>query len=201
MNIKIYVYSRLQFNYCNLIKMLKNLIFLLFLGVFTISCAQNSDLKSTQKSDGKTEKQRSMEAKIEKNDFRLPTGSSLLEGKGGLDLREMFGSEPSELYSVNSILFSVALDKMDFMPLLSVDAGSGVIVTDWYSFDDGKTRIKINIRIVNQDMNDESLTINLFKQTYENNIWVDKGTDSAQAEKIKKSILTSARNLKIASEL
>ena len=87
------------------------------------------------------------------------------------------------------------------MPLLSVDANSGVIVTDWYSFDAGETRIKINIRVLNEELNDDSLNVNLFKQMYENNIWVDKGIDIDQAEKIKKSILSTARSLKIASEL
>ena len=87
------------------------------------------------------------------------------------------------------------------MPLLSVDANSGVIVTDWYSFDGGQTRIKINIRVINEEMNDDSLAINLFKQSFEKNVWVDKGMDITQANKIKKSILSSARNLKIASEL
>ena len=64
-----------------------------------------------------------------------------------------------------------------------------------------QTRIKINIRVINEEMSDESLAVNLFKQTYEENTWVDKGVDVPQANKIKSSILTSARNLKIASEL
>ena len=50
-------------------------------------------------------------------------------------------------------------------------------------------------------MTDESLNVNLFKQSFENNIWVDQGMDNEQAAKIKNSILTSARDLKIASEL
>ena len=58
-----------------------------------------------------------------------------------------------ELMIVNSITFNVALDKIGFMPLISVDSMSGVIVTDWYSLDDGQSRIKINIRVVDQEMN------------------------------------------------
>ena len=45
------------------------------------------------------------------------------------------------------------MDKVGFMPLISVDSMSGVIVTDWYSLDDGESRIKINIRVVDQEMN------------------------------------------------
>ena len=174
------------------------LVFIIFLA----SCAQFTPPQNDENNAKKTEKQRAMEAKIEKNDFRLPSDSPLLKGEGGFNLQDMLGFErAAENYSVNSILYNVALDKIDFMPLLSVDANSGVIVTDWYSFDAGETRIKINIRILNEELNDDSLSINLFTQTYENNIWVDKGIDTEQAEKIKKNILSTARSLKIASEL
>ena len=181
--------------------MTKNLLFLIFFTLFAFSCAQNGELKNTQNNEKKTEKQRSMENKIKENDFRIPQGSSLLEGEGLLDLGDLLGFEPSETYAVNSILFNVALDKISFMPLLSVDANSGVIVTDWYSFDDGKTRIKINLRIIDEEMNDGSLNVNLFKQSFENNVWVDQGLDKEQALKIQSSILATARDLKIASEL
>ena len=118
-----------------------------------------------------------------------------------MSLENIFGFDPKDNYAINSILFSVALDKIDFMPLASVDANSGVIVTDWYSFDQGKTRIKINLRVINEEMQNESLTVSLFKQTFENNNWVDKGKDDQQAAKIKNSILSTARDLKIDSEL
>ena len=176
--------------------------FLLVFIIFLASCAQLTNSQNDQDIAKKTEKQRSMETKIENKDYRLPKDSPLLKGEGGFNLQDMLGFETAaENYSVNSILFSVALDKIDFMPLLSVDANSGVIVTDWYSFDAGETRIKINIRVLNEELNDDSLNVNLFKQMYENNIWVDKGIDTEQAKKIKKNILSSARSLKIASEL
>ena len=77
----------------------------------------------------------------------------------------------------------------------------GVIVTDWYSLDDGESRIKINIRVVDQEMNDESVTVSLFTQSLDGDRWIDQGINSEQSLKIKESILTSARSLKIASEL
>ena len=78
---------------------------------------------------------------------------------------------------------------------------SGIIVTDWYSLDDGESRIKINIRIVDQEMSDESVTVSLFTQTLDGDRWIDQGINSEQSLKIKESILTSARSLAIASEL
>ena len=149
--------------------------FLLVFIIFLASCAQLTNSQNDQDIAKKTEKQRSMETKIENKDYRLPKDSPLLKGEGGFNLQDMLGFETAaENYSVNSILFSVALDKIDFMPLLSVDANSGVIVTDWYSFDAGETRIKINIRVLNEELNDDSLNVNLFKQMYENNIWVNR---------------------------
>ena len=74
-------------------------------------------------------------------------------------------------------------------------------MTDLYSFDACEIRIELNILVLNEELNYDSLNVNLFKQMYENNIWVDKGIDTEQAKKIKKNILSTARSLKIASEL
>ena len=63
-----------------------------------------------------------MENKIKENDFRIPKDSPLHEGQGLLSLGDLLGFEPGESYAVNSILFNVALDKISFMPLQSVDA-------------------------------------------------------------------------------
>ena len=113
----------------------------------------------------------------------------------------MLGVDDASGYFVKSITFDVALDKIDFMPLISVDSMSGVIVTDWYSLDDGNTRMKINIRVVDQEMTDQSLNVSLFTQTLIEDRWVDNGINAEQSQKIKDSILSSARALKIASEL
>ena len=183
-------------------KITKNLLFSLIFSSLLVSCAGNSIFESTIPDDtGKTEKQKSVERKLEDLDVNLPADSPVLKGEGVLTLENIFGFDPNDSYAVNSILFKVALDKIDFMPLASVDVGSGVIITDWYSLDDGQTRIKINMRIIDEEMNDGSLNVNLFKQSFNNNVWVDQGMDKEQASKIKKSILATARDLKIASEL
>ena len=167
--------------------------------LYLISCAQIQSLQD-EPENYDSQGQRVLTEKAKDRDLNLPSGSTIIEdsGKGIL---ESLGLSSNTNYQVNSITFSVALDKVAFMPLISVDSMSGIIVTDWYSFDGGQTRIKINIRVINEEMNDDSLAINLFKQNFEENVWVDKGMDITQANKIKTSILSSARNLKIASEL
>ena len=121
-----------------------------------------------------------------------------------MTLSKLFGLDginETNYLGAASITFDVALDQVDFMPLVSVDSISGVIVTDWYSLDDGNTRMKINIRVINQEMTDQSLIVSLFTQTLNEDRWVDNGINAEQSQKIKESILSSARALKIASEL
>ena len=168
--------------------------------IFLVSCAQLQGLQDEPEVTYETEKQRSTANKLEERDVNLPPGSTLLEPDSGFTFRGALGMDPIDTYA-KSITFDVALDKISFMPLLSVDSMSGIIVTDWYSIDDGQSRIKINIRIVDQEMTDESVAVSLFSQSLDDDRWVDQGINSEQSLKIKESILSSARSLKIASEL
>ncbi len=178
--------------------MKKSLISVLLL-VFFVSCAQIKNLQDepeTYDSQG----QKILTEKAEDRGINLPTGSTIIEDSG-FSILDSIGLGSNVDVQVNSITFSVALDKIGFMPLISVDSMSGIIVTDWYSLDDGESRIKINVRVVDQEMTNESLVVSLFTQTLDGNRWIDQGINSEQSLKIKESILTSARSLKIASEL
>ena len=178
---------------------MKNSLILSILLLFLVSCAQIQSLQDDPASyDSQGEK--ILTEKAEDRGINLPEGSSIIE-KSGESFLESLGLSSSTNYQVNSITFSVALDKVGFMPLISVDSMSGIIVTDWYSLDDGESRIKINIRIVDQEMSDESVTVSLFTQTLDGDRWIDQGINSEQSLKIKQSILNSARSLAIASEL
>ena len=167
--------------------------------LYFISCAQIQSLQD-EPENYDSQGQRVLTEKAQDRDLNLPSGSTIIEdsGKGIL---ESLGLSSNTNYQVNSITFSVALDKVAFMPLISVDSMSGIIVTDWYSLDDGESRIKINVRVVDQEMTNESLVVSLFTQTLDGDRWIDQGINSEQSLKIKESILTSARSLKIASEL
>ena len=69
------------------------------------------------------------------------------------------------------------------------------------SFPFDSQRIKINLRITDQDLSNESIKVSLFKQSYDGSRWIDKGQDIDQALKVRESILNEARSLKIAAEL
>ena len=92
----------------------------LFFFLYFISCAQIQSLQDdpeTYDSQG----QRVLTEKAEDRDLRLPTGSTIIE-KSGEGFLESLGLSSSTNYQVNSITFSVALDKVGFMPLISVDS-------------------------------------------------------------------------------
>ena len=176
-------------------------LFILSISILTfVACAQLQQMSDDPK-EYASEKQRIMTKKVEERDINLPEGSTILDGESGFSLGDILGGGSSSDYGLDSITFKVALDKISFMPLLSVDSMSGVIVTDWYSLDDGQSRIKINIRVVDQEMTDNSLVVTLFSQSLNEGQWIDQGINDTQSLKIKESILSSARELQIAAEL
>ena len=179
---------------------MKKIAVLSLLLTFFASCAQLQDM-SDEPQTYTSEKQRVLNKKADDRDMNLPEGSTILDENAGFTLLGALGLDSSTNLATDSLTFEVALDKISFMPLLSVDTMSGVIVTDWYSLDNGQTRIKINIRVIDQEMTNESLAVTLFTQSLDGDRWIDQGISSEQSLKIKESILSSARSLKIASEL
>ena len=181
------------------LKIMKKALISAILLMFLISCAQIKSLQDEPETYD-SQSQKVATEKAQDRDLNLPSGSTIIENSGK-GILESLGVGSVTSFEVNSITFSVALDKVGFMPLISVDSASGIIVTDWYSLDDGQSRIKMNIRVVDQEMTDESVTVSLFTQSLDGDRWIDQGINSEQSLKIKESILTSARSLAIASEL
>ena len=112
-------------------------------------------------------------------------------------LRELVLGEDSSNYqaSLDSLTFNVILDKLSFMPLASVDSSSGIIITDWHTINENELRIKIN------ELNDNSISVQMFTQKFDGSNWIDQGQDNEKANKIKESILIEARSLKTAVDL
>ena len=113
----------------------------------------------------------------------------------------ILGDRSESLDYGGSITFQTALDKVSFMPLASVDTASGVIITDWYNIEGDDLRIKINIRIFDQEMTNGSVNVQMFKQKFDGSKWNDQGNDEMQASKIKKAILDEARVLQATIDL
>ena len=101
-----------------------------------------------------------------------------------------------------NIIYNVALDKISFMPLQSSDQLSGVITTEWFqTTDDLNNRIKLVIYVKSDVIEDTSLEVKVFKETFDGAKWNVSNQNSELAMKIKKSILDSAQELYIANEM
>ncbi len=118
-------------------------------------------------------------------------------------LRELVLGEDSSNYqaSVDNLTFNVILDKLSFMPLASVDSSSGIVITDWHTISENEIRIKINVRLLDNELTDNSISVQMFTQKFDGSSWIDQGQDNEKAIKIKESILAEARSLKTAVDL
>ena len=135
-----------------------------------------------------------------KKDIRTEDRGADIEGRFDGQLDKLFGIETSIGFE-GSVVYQVALDKVSFMPLSSVDSASGIIITDWYNIADNNLRLKINIRVLDETLSDDSLSVTVFKQSFDNQKWIDEGNDSDQALKIKNSILAEARVIQATIDL
>ena len=102
-------------------------------------------------------------------DPKLRVKKNLEEGKGfRLDntiakVRKGVGGGNFEFASSNE-LWRASLDVIDFMPLLSVDYGGGIIITDWYSEENENDEIKITIQFLSNEVRSDALNIKVFKK-------------------------------------
>ena len=125
-----------------------------------------------------------------------------LTGEGGLNI---FGGDKDSstggVIGVNSYLWRATLDTVSFMPLVSADPFGGTIITDWY--EDPKTpgeRFKVNALILDKTLRSDGVRIQVFKQKLTKGSWRDAAVDDKLARALEDTILTRARELKVASK-
>ena len=100
---------------------------------------------------------------------------------------------------VNSFLWRAALDTISFMPVASADPFGGVILTDWYeSPEKPGQRFKINVYILDKQLRADGIRITVFKQTQDKKGWHDAKVPDDMAVNIENTILTRARELRVA---
>lgn len=121
-------------------------------------------------------------------------------GEGGVfGKRKKEGEEGGSGISVNSFLWRASLDTVSFMPLASADPFGGVILTDWYTPPETQNeRFKINVFILSRELRSDGVRVRTFKQTFEKGKWVDAEASSETARQLEDTILTRARQLRVA---
>ena len=100
--------------------------------------------------------------------------------------------------NVNGYLWRATLNILSVAPLISTDALSGTIITDWYANKNIQNqRLKITAYINTNELKSESIKIKVEIQSFKNNIWSQPLTSKSLATQIEDSILNEARNLKL----
>lgn len=98
--------------------------------------------------------------------------------------------------AVNPFLWRATLEVVNFMPLASVEARGGVIITQWLEQKAGE-RIKLNIYIFTSDLRVDGLQVAVFRQKRSGGRWVDVVANKNTARAIENLILTKARALRL----
>ncbi|NTU76978.1 MAG: DUF3576 domain-containing protein [Alphaproteobacteria bacterium] len=103
---------------------------------------------------------------------------------------------------VNGFLWRATLDTIAFMPIATADPFGGVITTDWYSTPaDNNERVKLNVFILDRDLRADGVKVSVFRQTKgTEGTWVDGAAAPATASALEESILTRARQLRLAQK-
>lgn len=125
-------------------------------------------------------------------------------GEGRSLSDRLFGGEEevgsgSAGIGVNSFLWRASLDTVSFMPLASADPFGGVILTDWYENPETPNeRFKLNVFILDRQLRSDGIRVAVFKQTKESGNWRDAAVPPEMSLGIENSILTRARELRVA---
>jgi hypothetical protein len=114
--------------------------------------------------------------------------------------REQPGGGAASGIGVNVYLWRAALETIDFMPLVQADPFGGVIITDWFAPPETPAeRFKLTVYILDRALRADAVKVAVFRQVNGDGGWTDAQVDSTTGTGIEDSILTRARELRIAA--
>ncbi len=120
---------------------------------------------------------------------------------GHMFRKKQHGDPAQAGIGVNSYLWRATLDTLSFMPLGSADPWGGVIITDWYSNPEKPDeRFKTTVYILDTRLRADALNVAVFKQVKDaSGNWVDSAVSSQTEQDLENTILTKARQLRLAN--
>lgn len=138
----------------------------------------------------------------DKNKEEMYKNGSLLSEAGGYSILGGKDKKADQTgLGVNAFLWRASLDTISFMPIASADPFGGLITTDWYSAPDAPNeRAKLNVFILDRELRADGVKVTVFRQNKEGSSWVDAPTSTATASQLEETILTRARQLKLAQK-
>src|ERR1700754_3778364 len=99
-----------------------------------------------------------------------------------------------------SHLWHASLDTLSFLPLVSADPFGGVIISEWYvSPTSPNERLKVTVYIMDRALRADALKVVVFRQVANGGGWQDGEPRHDTAHKLEDSILTRARELRLAT--
>ncbi|HEY0265233.1 MAG TPA: DUF3576 domain-containing protein [Rhizomicrobium sp.] len=118
----------------------------------------------------------------------MDTGTGIVSGSSRMTL------------GVNSYLWHASLDTLSFLPLTSADPFGGVIISEWYVAPNSPDeRLKVTVYIMDRTLRADGLKVVVFRQTRNGTVWQDAQPSPDTAHKLEDSILTRARELRLAT--
>ncbi len=151
------------------------------------------------------------EAKFPTGLDRTTTGEDIyaeresIFGKDGLSIfggkKKNSGSDDgSSGIGINTHLWRASLDTLSFMPLASADPFGGVIITDWYSAPEKPDeRFKVNVFILDKQLVSTGVEVKTFRQVKKSGQWFGADVADNLSGQLEDSILTRARQLRVAA--
>ena len=101
---------------------------------------------------------------------------------------------------VNSYLWHASLDTLSFLPLVSADPFGGVIISEWYVAPSSPDeRLKVTVYIMDRALRADGLKVVVFRQVKAGVAWQEAQPSPDTAHKLEDSILTRARELRLAT--
>jgi hypothetical protein len=132
-----------------------NLIFFTIILIFLNSCGVKEKVKNIYKPVDLTKEPLDPDARAQKN---------IKEGRG-ISIGNLGNKNTNYEFSTSNPLWRATLDSIDFMPLSTIDYSGGIIISDWYTDNNNsKESIKIIIRFMSNEIQANSLKIQVFKK-------------------------------------
>jgi len=101
---------------------------------------------------------------------------------------------------VNSYLWRATLDTLNFMPLTSADPVGGIVISDWYAAPDKPDEhMKVTVYILDRRLRADAVKVSVFRQVRSTNGWSDAQVNPDTGIKLENSILSRAREIRLAT--
>ena len=162
---------------------------IILFSVFAAACTKNKE-----SADGtviKKKKKRDHNLKKRAEEY----GGSIIGGKDGV----LFGGGQSTAqFAADNMLWRASLQTLNFIPLLSANYSGGIIVTDWYSKENSRDAIKIQVVFKSDELSTNSIEIISHQKICNTNGCRTTAMKQDFNSKIKNKILERARVLNVA---